>query len=92
MYTRLSRFARESGGVFAESQLVKVFLSKIDKRLVDLALPKIIIEFGGPATLAEAFTIVEQCDRALCKHDATDLVSLLANPGMLRSRLEDWQR
>ena len=65
MYTRLARFARESGDVFAESQLVKVFLSKIDKRLLDLALPRIIMEFGGRATLAEAFAIVEQCDRAL---------------------------
>ena len=27
MYTRLARFARESGGVFAESQLVNAFAS-----------------------------------------------------------------
>ena len=59
MYTRLVRFARESGGVYAESQLVKVFLSKIDKRLLDLALPRIIMEFGGQTTLTEAFAIVE---------------------------------
>ena len=51
--------------VCAENQLVKVFLSKIDKRLLDLALPMIIMEFGGRATLAEAFAIKEQCDRAL---------------------------
>jgi hypothetical protein len=79
MYTRLARFAREFGGVFAESQLVKVFLSKIDKRLLDLALPRIIMEFGGRTTLAEAFAIVGQYDRALCQHDVTDLVSLLVD-------------
>ena len=59
MYTRLARFARESRDVFAESQLVKVFLSKIDKCFFDLALPMIIMEFGGWAILAEAFAIVE---------------------------------
>lgn len=47
MYTRLAKFVKESGGVFAESQLVKVFLSNTDKRLLDLALPKIIMEFDG---------------------------------------------
>ena len=73
------QFAKESGGVFAESQLVKVFLSKIDKCLLDLALPRIIMEFGGQETLAEALAIVEQCDRALCQHNATDLVSLLVD-------------
>ena len=63
MYTRLARFA---GGVFTKSQLVKVFfLSKIDKYLIDLALPRIIIDYGGRATLVEAFAVVEQCDRAL---------------------------
>ena len=79
MYTRLTRFARASGGVFAESQLVKVFLSKIDKCLLDLALPRIIMEFGGRATLADTFTVVELYDRALCQHDAIDLVSLLVD-------------
>ena len=65
MYTRLARFAREFGGVFTESQLVKVFLSNIDKRLLHLALPRIIMEFGGRAPLAEVFAIVEQCDRTM---------------------------
>ena len=44
MYTRLAKFARESGSVFTESQLQKVFLLKIDKRLLDLALPRIIMK------------------------------------------------
>ena len=45
--------------MLTESQLVKVFLSKIDKRLLDLAFLMIIMEFGGRATLAEAFAVVE---------------------------------
>ena len=79
MYTRLARFAVESGGVFAESQLVKIFLSKIDKRLLDLAMPRIILHYHGRATLAQAFTEVEMCDRALCQHDATDMVSWMTD-------------
>ena len=43
---------------------MKVFLSKIDKRLIDLA---IIMDYVGQATLAEAFAIGEQCDCALCQ-------------------------
>jgi len=79
MYTRLARFAVESGGVFAESQLVKIFLSKVDKRLLDLAMPRIILNYHGRATLAQAFTEVEMCDRALCQHDATDMVSWMTD-------------
>ena len=74
----------EFGGVFAEGQLVKVILSKIDKRLLDLTLPRIIMEFGGRTTLAEAFAIVEHCDRTLCQHDAIDLVSLLVDSSKSR--------
>ena len=84
MYTRLVRFAKKSRGVFAESQLVKVFLSNIDKCLLDLALPMIIMEFGGRAILAEAFVIVKQYDRALCQHDAIDLVFLLVDSSKFR--------
>ncbi|KAH8974108.1 hypothetical protein BDL97_01G084300 [Sphagnum fallax] len=79
MYTRLTRFAVESGGVFAESQLVKIFLSKIDKRLLELATPRIIFNYDGKATLAQAFAEVEKCDRALCQHDATDMVSWMTD-------------
>ena len=75
MYTRLVRFAVESGGVFAESHLVKIFLSKIEKRLLELALPRIILDYEGRATLAQVFAVVERCDRALCQHDAADMVS-----------------
>lgn len=88
IYTRLARFSRDFGSVFAESQLVRVFLSNIDIRLLDLALLMIIMEFGGRATLAKKFTIVEQCDCALCQHDVTHLV--LPNPGRFQLRLLDW--
>ena len=79
MYTRLARFAVESGGVFAESQLVRIFLSKIDKRLLDLATPRIILHYQGRATLAQAFAEVEMCDRALCQHDAADMASWMTD-------------
>ena len=56
---------------------MKIFLSKIDIRLLDLATPKIIIHYEGRATLAQAFREVHRCDRTLCQHDATDMVSLM---------------
>ena len=81
---RLAKFAKESRGVFAESQLVKVFLSNIDKRLLDLALPRIKMDYGGQITFSEAFAIIEQYNRALCEHNATDLVSLLVDSSKSR--------
>jgi len=74
MYTRLAPFVVESGNVFVESQLVKIFLSKIDKRLLDLATPRIIINYEGRTTLAQVFDEVKRCDRALYQYDATDMV------------------
>lgn len=65
----------ELGGVFVETQLVKMFLSKIKKRLLDLAMPRIILNYDGKATLAQAFAMVEKCDRALWQHNAIDMVS-----------------
>ena len=58
MYTRLAKFAKEFGGVFAKKQLVKVFWSNIDKHLIDLVLPMIIMDYGGQAILADAFAVV----------------------------------
>lgn len=74
MYTRLARFAVEYAGVFAASQFVKIFLSKIDKRLLDLATPRIILSYVDKVTLTQAFAKVEKCDKALCRYDATDMV------------------
>ena len=79
MYTRMAKFERESRGIFVENQLVKVFLSKIDKHLIDLALSKIIMNYGGRAILANASAVVEQCDRGLCQYDAINLMSLLVD-------------
>ena len=84
MYTRLARFAVELRGVFAESQLGKIFLSKIEKRLLDLATPRIILNYHGRATLAQAFAEVEMCDRALCQHDASDMVSWMTDASKSR--------
>ena len=84
MYTRLARFVIGSGGVFTESQLVKIFLSKIDKRLLELASPRIILDYKGKATFAQAFAVVERCDRALCQHDAADMVSWMTESTKLR--------
>ena len=44
--------------VFAKNLLVKVFLSKIDKCLIELALPKLIMDYGGQTKLAETFVLV----------------------------------
>ena len=85
--SRSKTFDMESIGVFAESQWVKIFLSKIDKCLIDLELPMIIIDYGDLKTLAQAFAIVEQCDRALRQYNATDLVSLLVDSNKSRKIL-----
>jgi hypothetical protein len=76
MYTRLEKFARESEGVFAESQLVKIFLSKINKIYINSMLQNIIMDYNGHVILAEAFPIFEQCDCALYQHNDIDVVSL----------------
>ena len=62
-------------------------MSKIDKRLLDLALLKIIMKYDGRMTLAKVFTVVEQCDRALYQHNATGLVSLLVDSSKSRKIL-----
>jgi hypothetical protein len=47
--------------------------------LLELASPRIILDYEGRATLAQAFAVVERCDRALCQHDATDMVSWMTD-------------
>ena len=66
---------------------MKVLLLNIDKHLCDLVLPRIIINYGGRTTFEEVFTIVKQCDRVLCQHDATNLVSLLVDISKTRKTL-----
>ncbi len=77
MYTRLARLAAEAGDVFTERQLVKIFISKLEKRMVDLISPRLLFEYHGNATLAQAFAEVEVLDRALGVSEATDLVTSL---------------
>ena len=50
----LARFAKEFGGSFIESFGEGFFLSKIDKFFINLALPMIIMNYGGLATLVVA--------------------------------------
>ena len=51
IYMRLVRFVWESRGVFAENKLVKVFLSKIDKCLINVVLLRIIMDSRTPYSL-----------------------------------------
>nr|PNR34065.1 hypothetical protein PHYPA_023881 [Physcomitrium patens] len=75
MYIHLALLVVESRGVFVESQLVKIFLSKIDKRLLDLAIPRITFNYGSKAILAQTFVEVEKYNKALCQYDAIDIVT-----------------
>lgn len=55
----------------------------------------IIINYDGQATLAKAFTIVEQCDHALYNTMSLILYHcqwILANLGRLQLRRQNWQR
>ena len=70
MYARLARFARESGDAITERQLVSLYMSKQDKKLQDMAHPHMLLLYGGRATLAQAFAVVEQLDRGLCAKEA----------------------
>jgi hypothetical protein len=62
MYTRLARLAAEAGDVFTERQLVKIFISKLDKRMIELISPHLHFRYHGNATLAQAFAEVETLD------------------------------
>jgi hypothetical protein len=77
MYTRLSWLAAEVGDVFTERHLVKFFISKLNKRMVELINLHLLFRYHGNATLAQAFAEVEALDRALGVSEATDLVTLL---------------
>ena len=77
MYARLARFARESGDAFTKRQLVELYMGKQDKKIRDMAHPQMLLLFGGRATLAQAFAIVEQFDRGLCVEEARRLSSIM---------------
>ena len=77
MYARLSKFSRESGDAFTERQLVELYMGKQDKKIRDMAHPQLLLLYGGRATLAQAFAIVEQFDRGLCVEEAGRLSSIM---------------
>ena len=77
MYARLARFARESGDAFTERQLVELYMGKQEKKIRDMAHPHMLLLYGGRATLAQAFAIVEQFDRGLCVEEAGKLSSIM---------------
>lgn len=79
MYTPLGCFVVESRGVFTKNQLVKIFFSKIEKHLLGLARPRIILKHERRATLAQVFSIVKKCNWALCQHDAIDMASWMTD-------------
>lgn len=95
MYTRLTKFIKKSGNVFPEHQLVKVFLSKIDKRHLILAMSWIIMEFGEHATLQRHLALwnskIVHCINTMPLFWCPCLW-ILASPRRLQLQLQDWQR
>ncbi len=56
---------------------MKIFISKLDKRIEELISPCLLFEYYGNATLAKAFVEVEMFDRVLGVTEAIDLVTSL---------------
>ena len=83
MYARLARFARESGDAFTERQLVALYLSKQEGHIFKMVHPQLLLQYGGRATLAQAFALVEQLDNGLCVEEAGRLpTTALAKPSV----------
>ena len=66
IYARFARFAKETGDAFTEHQLVALYMAKQDKHIQQMAHPQLLLTYGGRATLAQAFNLVEQLDQGLC--------------------------
>lgn len=75
MYTYLIWLVVESRGIFAKSQLIKIFLSKINRRLLDIDIEKNILNYDCKTTLAQAFTKVKKYNRVIYQHDAIDIIA-----------------
>lgn len=65
MYIYLAQFIIELRGVFLKNQLVKIFLSKVDKKILDLVTLRIILNYDRKVTLAQLFIKVEKYDKIL---------------------------
>ena len=77
MYARLARFAKETGDAFIERQLVALYMAKQDKHIQQMAHPQLLLTYGGRATLAQAFSLVERLDQGLCVEEAGRLPSVM---------------
>ena len=77
MYARLARFAKETGDAFTERQLVALDMAKQDKHIQQMAHPQLLLAYGGRATLAQAFSLVERLDQGLCVEEAGRLPSVM---------------
>ena len=82
MYARMARFAKETCDTFTERQLVALYMAKQDKHIQQMAHPQLLLAYGGRATLAQAFNLVERLDQGLCVEEAGRLPSVMtANLG-----------
>ena len=45
-----------------ERQLVALYMAKHDKHIQQMAHPQLLLTYGGRATLAQAFSLVERFD------------------------------
>lgn len=63
MYTCLVWFIEELRGIFTKSQLNEIFLSKIDKKFLNLSILRIIFNYDSKATLTYVFAEVKKHDR-----------------------------
>lgn len=63
--------------MFVEIQLVKIFLSKIDKKFLDLVTLRIILNYDSKVLLVQAFAKVKKYDKTLCQYNAIDIVALM---------------
>ena len=77
MYSRLARFAKETGDAFTERQLVALYMARQDKHLQQMAHPQLLLDYGGRATLAEAFSLMKRLDQGLCVEEAGRLPSVM---------------
>ena len=92
MYARLARFAKEIGDAFTERQLVALYMAKQDKHIQQMAHPQLLLAYGGRATLAQTFSLVEQLGQGFCMEEAGRLPSVMtatsgrSNTGTTSSR------
>jgi hypothetical protein len=65
-------------GCFHGAPTCHIHMEKQDKALQNMAHPCMLLQYGGRATLAQAFTVVEQLDKGLCVEEVGRLSSVMA--------------